>query len=304
MAKRIKQVFSSSAEVFHLWASQSQDHARQGGRITRAFFNGTSCYSYGRHYEVGRLVQINGRQVALINTTGYSKTTTKHIREAQSAVSHMPIIEVDGSFDWEAGLLKMQDTLINKIFNTLNGRSFWKEIDYTETSQIAAFNTLCRQVGKPELCLDMNSDTAELINAHVEYRIAREAELKAARLTPEYAAKRAAREQKKAELKQKKNEAEVQSWLQGGAFTSALYNVPTLVRVKDGELQTSRRATIPLDTAMLILNRFEKGRLAKGAHVGPYTFDSIKDDVLKIGCHTLSLKQVIETLKKVKSFNQ
>lgn len=306
MAKRIKQVFSSSAEVFHLWASQSQDHARQGGRITRAFFNDTSCYSYGHHYKVGELVVINGRQVALINTAGYSNTTAKHISEARSAVFHIPVIEVDGSFDWQAGLLKMQDTLINTIFNTLNRHAFWKGVDYTKAEEVDAFNSLCIKVGMPELCFTVDKETTDVINAHVNYRLAREAELKAERLTPEYAAKQAAREQKKAELELKNREAKVQDWLEGGNTRNSEVSFfePQLVRTNGNELETSRGARIPLETAMLILNRFEKGRLAKGAHVGPYKFDSIKDDVLKIGCHTLSLKQVIETLKKVKSFNQ
>jgi len=36
--KRVKTVYSKSSQVFHLWANQSQSNARQGGKITRAFF--------------------------------------------------------------------------------------------------------------------------------------------------------------------------------------------------------------------------------------------------------------------------
>lgn len=37
--KRIKRVFSSSSQVLHLWANQSQDSARQSG-IGRTYFEG------------------------------------------------------------------------------------------------------------------------------------------------------------------------------------------------------------------------------------------------------------------------
>ena len=57
MAKRIKKVFSSSDQVIHLWANQSQTEARS----RNVFFKGTSIWSYGFHYELGRLIQFKGK---------------------------------------------------------------------------------------------------------------------------------------------------------------------------------------------------------------------------------------------------
>ncbi len=83
MAKRIKRVFSNGDQVIHLWANQSQDTARS----RNVFFQGVRLYSYGYHYELGRLVKYRGKQVAIINDTGYSVTTSKHIRRAWGAVA-------------------------------------------------------------------------------------------------------------------------------------------------------------------------------------------------------------------------
>lgn len=79
-SKRIKTVFSSSAQVYHLWANQSQPSARQGGSITRAYFNGVSAYSYGSHYEVGRIINYRGVTLGIVNSTKSSHTTAKHTR--------------------------------------------------------------------------------------------------------------------------------------------------------------------------------------------------------------------------------
>jgi hypothetical protein len=133
MATRIKQVVDA-ATVAHLWAHQTQDHARTS--TNNFYFNGTSIYSYGRHFRIAELITIPedirievltdykaykeaiygdastvyGNQLVLFTARSYSNTTAKHKSLVSSAVSHMPMLVVqqfveelrpDGLGEWE-----------------------------------------------------------------------------------------------------------------------------------------------------------------------------------------------------------
>jgi hypothetical protein len=67
--------------VAHVWANQSQEHAKSGhGNF---FFNGRNLWSYGSHFLVGRIMPDG---VALLNYDSYSTTTEKHKSYAYRAV--------------------------------------------------------------------------------------------------------------------------------------------------------------------------------------------------------------------------
>src|SRR3954452_20181905 len=75
----------NNSQVPHLWANQSQDHAKGNGSIS---FSGRSLYSYAA--EIGRLVDApNGGRVALLISRTWSPTTSSHQSAARSAVSHL-----------------------------------------------------------------------------------------------------------------------------------------------------------------------------------------------------------------------
>lgn len=61
--------------VAHLWAHEQEESA-SGSNF---FFEGTSIYSYGHHFEAGRIVKNKqGKKAYLINEDYYSATTSKH----------------------------------------------------------------------------------------------------------------------------------------------------------------------------------------------------------------------------------
>lgn len=68
--------------VAHLWAHEQKESANG----SNFYFEGESIYSYGRHFEIGRIVRNKrGEKAYLINDTYYSPTTSKHqyyVREA------------------------------------------------------------------------------------------------------------------------------------------------------------------------------------------------------------------------------
>ena len=78
------------AEVPHLWAHQSQEHAKGKGHVS---FRGPVFYSYST--AIGRICEHKGQEYALLNTRSFSATTSKHQSMARHAVSHMPAFSGD-----------------------------------------------------------------------------------------------------------------------------------------------------------------------------------------------------------------
>lgn len=69
--------------VAHLWAHEQEESA-SGSNF---FFEGTSIYSYGHHFEVGRIVKNKqGKKAYLINEDYYSATKGKHQRYVRNAI--------------------------------------------------------------------------------------------------------------------------------------------------------------------------------------------------------------------------
>jgi hypothetical protein len=299
--KRIKRVFSKASEVLHLWANQSQSDARQGGR-SRCYFEGTSCYSYGSHYELGRLVKYKGHTVALINAKGYSNTTRLHISYAWHAVSHILRIKHDGS-TWNVRevLVQTQEKLIDELMGYFNQLAFWNEFDPFAKYGMESFNefnALCDKLGHKELRLEITEDFKQLVRAHIAKRVARQAELKSIRSTPEYQAKL-----EQARLKKNKNE--ITKWRLGGMPTNAVRTLrPMILRISGDKVQTSGGASVPLDEALTLLRRITAKLAKPGDKVGHFTLDKVNmdeytDGIVTIGCHTISLAEAKAVLGSV-----
>lgn len=65
----------NNSMVAHLWANESQESANG----SNFYFEGESIYSYGRHFEIGRIVRNKrGEKAYLINDRYYSSTTSRH----------------------------------------------------------------------------------------------------------------------------------------------------------------------------------------------------------------------------------
>jgi hypothetical protein len=77
-----RKVFDNSM-VAHVWAQASQAAGRSNNG--QFYFDGACLYSYGSHFLVGRIMQDG---VALMNADSYSVSTSRHQREAWSAIRH------------------------------------------------------------------------------------------------------------------------------------------------------------------------------------------------------------------------
>lgn len=174
MSKRIKQVFTLADQVLHLWANPSQHHARS----RNVFFEGNKAYSYGYHYLLGVLHNIRGAKVAIINSTQYSRTTSKHQSYAKAAVSHYDaVIHSSDPENVEISLLETQEGLIEQLTDIFFRRNpYWDvkyvvlafkrsliNFNYDQTHHELVFKIGCHDILKSEVERLFNTSKAGLV---------------------------------------------------------------------------------------------------------------------------------------------
>lgn len=71
--------------IAHLWANEKKESAHG----SNFYFEGASIYSYGSHFEAGRIIRNKrGEKAYLINDEYYSNTTSKHQAYVRGAIPH------------------------------------------------------------------------------------------------------------------------------------------------------------------------------------------------------------------------
>lgn len=87
----------NAQELFHVWANQRKASGKSGN----VFFEGPTCYSYGKHFPIATLKDIPGvGPVALCNPSGYSVSTSKHKTYAFRAIHGRECYAIDPS-QWD-----------------------------------------------------------------------------------------------------------------------------------------------------------------------------------------------------------
>lgn len=71
-------------ELIHQWA-----HGAPDAKCGNVFHKSGTLYSYGHHFPVARIVEIEGAPVALFNPDRYSISTSGHQSAARSAACHL-----------------------------------------------------------------------------------------------------------------------------------------------------------------------------------------------------------------------
>ena len=79
----------NSQQVAHLWAHQSQSHAKGYGSTS---FVGDTLYSYAA--KIGRVMKVRGKLIALFVDTSWSVTTSKHQSYMRRAAHHLQCFNI------------------------------------------------------------------------------------------------------------------------------------------------------------------------------------------------------------------
>ena len=127
-----KNIDMNNPMVAHLWANEKKESARG----SNFFFEGRSIYSYGYHFEVGRIVRNKcGEKAYLLNDKYYSSSTCKHQHCVRSAIptgSKVFYVGYNMSDDGSMAFITSQLELIKeviekykKVRTSLSYRDVW-----------------------------------------------------------------------------------------------------------------------------------------------------------------------------------
>ncbi len=95
--------------------------------------------------------------------------------------------------------------------------------------------------------------------------------------------------------------AEIEAWKQGGPFTSAVTSLtPQIIRIKDGNVETSNHATVSLSEARNALQSVLNGTIKQGERIGDYAFSAYDKvaNIVQIGCHKINLGDAAMILQR------
>lgn len=281
----------SKSEVAHMWANQHQDEARvSGGNF---YFYGATIFSYGSHFPIASFDKKDS-DVVFFTTDGYSHTTSKHIYEVMHACSHKTRINCKEPLEAREGR------------HTINIEDF-------ERRAKAQAMKLPRS-RKPEIYLNeierIRGEFEKYVK-HCKVAKSRYKKLKYVFIKSKDGGIEATAKEIKANAREKKrreketlamNKQQVEDFLSFERHRISARLDRDYIRYNQNteRFETSQAVEIPLIAAQRFYN-WIKTTLADGGCDGEctesimnYQVSTVGEDVVKIGCHTIDTKHMLE----------
>lgn len=263
----------ANRELCHVWAQQTQEF----GKGSSMFFEGNRIYSYGKHFEIARIVKQNTGYdgVILFNSASYSNTTAKHQAYVRYAIDYdtnkVFTVPYFGDIDQPYTLQLNIPWFIKNIKSTLEeaARSRkYKEQTLDRAQRI--INDMFAFIN--EFNLEITAEAAVYQNMNL--------------LSPEVMAELKEAETKRRANELKKKKEDIAAWLRGETkYLGKLTNV--FLRVVYDEVETSLGAKVPMNEAKLLYSAIKANKPVHGIKIGYYTVNSYSNGILSIGCHKL-----------------
>lgn len=297
--KRAKQVFSTG-EIPHLWAHKVQPSAHNS-QWSMSFENGV-IYSY-RAPIAAHIENKRGNKAILFNSRRYSITTSGHQGAIRAAIpSNVTVFDVSEvwstSIDssWTPVKERHEKNVKNYLFelNTAISKAQRARTLYSKgwehgraKSLRAELIAYCKFFG---LACPKNLPQSVLTSAMVRKIKAREAFLQ----TPEHRAKL---EQERV----KRAGKVIENWRNGTEYVRLPHGLPTMLRIRGEEIETSMGARVPIDHAKRVLGiirtlHAENRAFESNGHtipIGVYKVDKIDaDGMLHAGCHHIPYAEI------------
>lgn len=260
----MKKVFRTSYDVIHLWANSIQKEAHTSSHNVY-YYDLDSIYSYGSHYELGKRETIEGNEVIIINDTGYSATTAKHIRELSSATSHKTVFyasEINPEYQLDSYIDSLSKARKPELYIVPALKLIERHEAYLSmfSKEPSAKFTLLKAAFSTGEWYEYYSKKVELMRLQEAERIA----------------------------KQKLNhEREVKAFMDFESNYANRYNydAKTYLRlnVEKERVETSQGIHIPFREAVVFYKAYLAGRKLIGTTLQGFTVISVEP--MKIGCH-------------------
>ena len=280
----MKRVFTNSQDVIHLFIQRSQSEAH----CSNVFFETNRIYSYGHHYLLAEFIKNkDGNEAILINDSGYSVTTSNHIREiTQASRQYKQFFELQTN---PQKVLNQLELLADKLSNARKPELYINPAEYlfNKFDEFQAWN-------------GETNDKVNLLKINEVIKVFRGADYldylnKKADLIKQ-AEKLRIKEVKKAFKKELKEFFDYKR--------NYIYNSigEDYLRIsQDGQsIETSQRVIVPIKEAKILYLLIKNGKDIKGHQIGNYTVIGL-NGVLKIGCHKINLKNMTEIGEKILS---
>lgn len=274
----MKKVVSPS-EVAHLFANQLQSEATTQGR--NFYFYGNSIYSYGSHFCIAKFVDNFN---LLFTERSYSNTTAKHINQVWNATSHKNKIfcyNPTGSHEenFNAWLIEAENN-IDKLKNARKPEKYISELNNIKkkAEKYAQYFGIVTPLSL-ENALSI-TDKAETI-AYLDSK-----------------AKVLAKEKKIKELKAKQEHAkQLKKWKAFEIYSLYQRNGFDYLRKDSENFQTSQGVKIPIAVGLRFYNSIVNKTIKAGDKFLDYTINEVNDKLIKIGCHTITMKEINSIVK-------
>ena len=274
----MKKVLSPS-EVAHVFANQTQSEART--QTNNFYFHGNMIFSYGSHFCIARFVD---NETLLFTERSYSNTTAKHINHVWNAISHKKKIfcynptgtHADNFAHW----LNEAEANIQKLKNARKPEIYITQLQYikNKVSIYAEYFGIITPLSL-ENALSI-TDKAEIL----EYL-----ESKAEVLAKE-------KKQKEAEAK-KQHAKQLKKWRAFEFGTLYQRDGFDYLRKDSENFQTSQGVKIPIAVGLRFYNSIVNKTIKVGDKFLDYTISEINNKLIKIGCHTITLKEINTIVK-------
>lgn len=280
----MKKVFTNAQAVIHLFAQRSQSEAR----CSNIFFEGNRIYSYGHHYLLAEFIKNEaGDEAILINDSGYSVTTAKHISEVSWATrQYKQFFEMQV---YAPKVLRQLESLADKLSKARKPELYINPAENLYLKMHEFFNWL----GKP------SNDIVTLAKIESLIKVFRGAEYSDYLREQAEIIKKAEAER----IKQAKKQFKIELKEFFAYKRRSIYSNPTgedYLRIsQDGQnIETTQYVSVPIKAARILYQRIKEGKDIKGFNIEGYTVIGL-NGVLRIGCHKINLKNMHEVGEQI-----
>lgn len=284
----MKKVFSSSVEVCHIFAQRTQDEGKTTSR--NLFFDDKNkIYSYGYHYLLAEFIN---DETILINNTGYSNTTSKHISQITQATR-----QYKQHFFKDICLNNVYDRITEASKKLINARkkdfyaleiinafesftSFLNEFKQFVNHSYSGYNLVSEEA------LKLNDNFKEIQSIYLQIFENKESFI-------EQGKERVKREKERAKEKLKKDLEKFFNYEIDYINTRDLKEDFLRISEDKRNIETTQQIKIDINEAKALYRLIKEGKDIKGYRIGYYTVISL-NGVLKVGCHNINRNNLNE----------
>jgi hypothetical protein len=279
----MKTVFQSIPECIHVYFQFNQTH----GRCGNVFFDGPALYSYGRHFELAKLV--NG--TLFINTQSYSNSTSNHQNYCLRSVNNDRVNKVV-RLDFGRGVFDPYS-----ISNTHYIKANW----YRSAINKKGFKDLARiEYHFKQLQILENEGLIKIDLSRFEFNLTesldllKERQAKQALINKESEAKREAKRARELELRKATEGEKLAAWLKGETSATFYALDKVYLRIKTNTIETTKGARVPLRDGLKLLEKIRAGVDVTGEKIASYQVTRVTLDHVQIGCHKIEFSTINE----------